>query len=367
MSMRIVKVDCYTLDIPFDAGARQDRFLGPNAWNKLTTLLVRVETDTGLVGWGKAFAYSCADAVRAAVETMVAPAIIGMDATDIAGINRHCQQSLHLFGRYGITMFAISGVDIALWDIAAKRARMPLYQLLGGAWRDSIPAYSSLFRYGEADLVAEKCKQSVEDGYAAVKLHEVTEECVAAAREALGPGVPLMVDTNCPWTPEEAREMALRFKPYDLKWLEEPIFPPDDHVALAQLRAETGVPLAAGENHCTAIQFRDMANAHAVDYLQPSVTKVGGITELRKVATVAETTGTTLMPHSPYFGPGWLATLHLMAALPQSGWIERFYMTVEASTSGDFITMRDGGFVIPQEPGLGLDPEPDVIKEYARG
>lgn len=363
--MKIADIRTHTLDIPFHFGGPEGGW-GPSAWKQLTTLLVRVETDCGLVGWGEAFGYSCADSVRYAIEQLVAPAAIGYDARDIAGLSRHLQQSLHLFGRYGITMFAISGIDIALWDIAAKAAGKPLHQLLGGATHATIPAYSSLFRYGDPQLVAEKCRASMAENYIAVKLHEVTEEAVAAARDALGPTTPLMVDTNCPWTPAEATQMAQRFKPYDLTWLEEPIFPPEDHQALAKLRKTTGVPLAAGENHCTAFQFRDMINAEAVDYLQPSVTKVGGITELRKIAVLAEVSGTTLMPHSPYFGPGWLATLHLMSALPASGWIERFYTTVEASTSGDFIHIGAGGFKVPQGPGLGLDPDPDVIKEYAR-
>lgn len=363
--MKIARITTHTLDVPFEFGGPDGGF-GPKVWKQLTTLLVRVETECGLVGWGEAFAYSCADSVRHAIEDLVAPALMGYDAADIEGASRHCQQSLHLFGRYGITMFAISGVDIALWDIAGKAAGQPLHRLLGGAHRLSIPAYSSLFRYGDPDLVAEHCRKSVDDGYLAVKLHETTVPAVKAARDALGADVPLMVDTNCPWTPTEALAMAKQFKPLDLHWLEEPVFPPEDHLALARVRAEGGVALAAGENHCTVFQFRDMLAANAVDFVQPSVTKVGGITEFRKVATLAQTGAVQLMPHSPYFGPGWLATLHLLAALPGSGWIERFYVNVAASTSGGFITPTSGGFSVPDGPGLGLDPDPELIREFGR-
>lgn len=364
--MRIADIQTHILDIPFTHGGEEGGF-GPKAWSELTTLLVRVETECGLIGWGEAFAYGCADSVRAAIHDLVAPAVLGEDARDIAGLSRKCQQSLHLFGRYGITMFAISGVDIALWDIAAKAANQPLHQLLGGAGRLQIPAYSSLFRTGgDTALVAEKCRTSKAEGFAGIKLHETDVASVRAAREAMGEGLPLMVDTNCPWTIEEAIDMANAMRPYDLKWLEEPIFPPEDHVALARLRGLTGVPLAAGENHCTAFQFRDMIAANAVDYVQPSVTKVGGITEFRKVVTLAETHAVTVMPHSPYFGPGWLATLHLLAALPKSGWVERFYVSVEASTSGEFIHPRDGAYAVPDAPGLGVEPAPELIKEYGR-
>jgi L-alanine-DL-glutamate epimerase-like enolase superfamily enzyme len=174
-----------------------------------------------------------------------------------------------------------------------------------------------------------------------------------------------MVDTNCPWTPEQARHMTLKLRPYGLHWLEEPIFPPEDFAAIAKLRAGTGVPMAAGENNCTSFQFRDMFAAGAVDYAQPSVTKVGGVTEFLKVASLADAAGVTLMPHSPYFGPGFLATLQLMAARgAPDGMIERYHLDLEASLYGELVTPVKGGFVVPTGPGLGRDPDPDVIKTY---
>ena len=187
-----------------------------------------------------------------------------------------------------------------------------------------------------------------------------------AAREAAGHNVKIMVDTNCPWTPEQAREMTLKLRPYDMHWLEEPIFPPEDFQAIARLRSGTGVAIAAGENNCTSFQFREMFTAGAVDYAQPSVTKVGGVTEFLKVATLADAAGVTLMPHSPYFGPGFLATLQLTAARGQPGaMIERYHMDVEASLYGKLIDPVNGAFAVPQGPGLGCDPDPDVIKTYA--
>jgi L-alanine-DL-glutamate epimerase-like enolase superfamily enzyme len=159
--------------------------------------------------------------------------------------------------------------------------------------------------------------------------------------------------------------MTLKLRQYDLHWLEEPIFPPEDFTAIARLRAGTGVPMAAGENNCTSFQFRDMFAAGAVDYAQPSVTKVGGVTEFLKVANLADAAGVTLMPHSPYFGPGFLATLHLLAAHGgPGGMIERYHLDLEASLYGELVTPVDGGFVVPTGPGLGRDPDPDVLKTY---
>ncbi len=362
--MKIARVDSRSIKVPFTFGGSPTGYGGRN-WTTNNILLVRVETDTGLVGWGEAFCYGCTDAVRAALHNMIAPIVVGEDASDIARLSYDLQQKLHLFGRYGITIFALSGLDIALWDIAGKAAGLPLVRLLGGSGRSKLPAYASLLKYRDPERVAARTKLAVQQGYRHIKLHETEEPEVKAAREAAGSDVAIMVDTNCPWTPEQARLMTLKLRPYDLHWLEEPIFPPEDFAAIARLRAGTGVAMAAGENNCTSFQFRDMFAAGAVDYAQPSVTKVGGITEFLKVATLADAAGVTLMPHSPYFGPGFLATLHLLAARGgPDGMIERYHMDLEASLYGDLVDPVDGGFVVPTGPGLGRDPDPDVMKTY---
>jgi L-alanine-DL-glutamate epimerase-like enolase superfamily enzyme len=264
-------------------------------------------------------------------------------------------------------MFALSGLDIALWDIAGKAAGKPLHALLAAAATDAVPAYASLFRYNDADVVAERTAAALAQGYAYVKLHEIAEAEVAVARRTAGDGVPIMLDTNCPWTPDEAREMAARLKAYDLFWLEEPIFPPEDFAALAALGEATGVAIAAGENACTAQEFDKMFAAGAVTYAQPSVTKVGGVGEFLKVVEAARAARVAVMPHSPYFGPGFLATLHLAAAATDGGLVERFYITPEASLYGDLVDPIGDVFRVPQESGLGPEPDPDVIKDYRVG
>ena len=362
--MKIARIDSQSIKVPFTFGGAPTGYGGRN-WTTNNILLVRVETDTGVVGWGEAFCYGCTDAVRAALHHMIAPIAIGRDAGDIVRLSHDLQQMLHLFGRYGITIFALSGLDIALWDIAGKVANLPLHRLLGGAGCDSLPAYASLLKYRDPERVAGRVRQALDQGYGHIKLHETEEAEVRAAREAAGDGVPLMVDTNCPWTPEQARHMTLKLRPYGLHWLEEPIFPPEDFTAIARLRAGTGVAMAAGENNCTAFQFREMFAAGAVDYAQPSVTKVGGITEFQKVAVLADAAGVTLMPHSPYFGPGFLATLQLMAARPEAGGlVERYHMDLEAGFYGELVNPVNGRFALPTGPGLGCDPDPDVIKTY---
>jgi L-alanine-DL-glutamate epimerase-like enolase superfamily enzyme len=361
--MKIASIDSINLKVPFTFGGAPGGFA---RWTTNNILLVKVQTDTGITGWGEAFCYGCTDAVKGALHSMIAPLVVGRDATDIARLSRDLQQALHLFGRYGITIFALSGLDIALWDIAGKAANLPLHRLLGGSKQATLSAYASLLKYKDPERVAARTRLAVQQGYTHIKLHETEEAEVRAAREAAGADIKIMVDTNCPWTPEEARHMTARLKPYDMHWLEEPIFPPEDFQSLARLRRETGVALAAGENNCTSFQFRDMFAAGAVDYAQPSVTKVGGVTEFLKVAALADAAGVTLMPHSPYFGPGFLATLQLAAARGQpGGMIERYHMDLEASLYGKAIDPVNGAFAVPQGPGLGCEPDPDVLKAYA--
>ena len=368
--MKIARIETIPLAIPHEHGGPPPAW-GGQAWEALNILLVRVETSDGATGWGEAFSYNCMPAVQAMIDATVAPILIGRDATGITSLMRVLQQALHLFGRYGITMFGISAIDIALWDLAAKRAGVPLGQLLGGpASPPLVPGYASLLKYRDPELVAGKVSAALGEGYPAIKLHETGESEVAAARAAMGDGVPLCVDTNCPWTPSQAHEVALRLKTHDLHWLEEPIFPPEDFSALARLQRESGVDLACGENACTAFEFRSMIEAGAARYVQPSVTKVGGVSEFLKVLALAEACGVTVMPHSPYFGPGWLATLQLLAAMPLTGrpgggWIERFYTRLEATLYPDFVSPVEGGrFRIPTGPGLGAEPDSDVIRDY---
>lgn len=358
--MKIENVEAIPVRLPCRTASSAGDARGVKA---LDYVLVRVDTDAGISGWGDAFAYAgTAAAAKGAVDHLVAPKIIGHDARDIAGISDLLQRQTHVQGRYGITTFAVSGVDIALWDIAGKAAGVPVSRLLGGPMRDSVPAYASLLRFADPEKVAAAASEAQAQGYPAIKLHEITFEAAAAARDVLGQSVPLMMDCNCPWTPVQARAMARQLLDLDLHWLEEPVFPPEDFESLATVRDE-GICVASGENACTAFQFQAIFAAGAVDYAQPSVTKVGGITEMRKVLAIAETHGITVVPHAPYFGPGMLATLQVLAAMPQETYFERYFVDIEASLFGGMIEAADGRMRIPDGPGLGGDPDPDVIRD----
>ncbi len=366
--MIIDKIIPHHIRIPFDAGAASFAQAGKGT-SALDMVLVEVVTDTGLTGWGDAFAYACSDAVVAAIRQMIAPRAIGQAVPDAAGIQAFAdrlQQQLHLFGRYGITMFAISGLDIALWDLACKIEGKPVSELIGARRRAAIPAYASLLPIGDPAAVAIECKLALAKGYRAIKLHETTVAAVAAARDAIGPDVPLMVDMNCPMSAADAIAFATSCRPYAPLFLEEPVWPPEDFRSLARVQMNGRIPVAAGENCCTAWQFNEMMSRNAVTFVQPSVTKVGGITEFARVSALADRSNVRVMPHSPYFGPGLIATLQMLSLRDDASFAEIFYMDRAACLWGDALALQaDGTIRVPGGPGLGLEPDRDVIERYA--
>jgi L-alanine-DL-glutamate epimerase-like enolase superfamily enzyme len=360
--MTIRSITPIALDLPFDVGGPKSQFAGRP--RQMAMLLVRVETDDGIVGWGEAFGYAVWPVTRTALETLVAPMAVGQNEDDIAGVMLDLQRKLHIVGRTGPVVYALSGLDIALWDIAGKKAGKPVAALLGGARRERLPAYASLVRYADTTLVARNASAAVERGYRAIKLHEIDPVQVKAARDAVGPDVQLMMDTNCPWTVDEALAVAAQVRPYDLLWFEEPIYPPEDFAALASVRAACGIPVSAGENAMSPTDFRAMFDAGAVDVAQPSVTKIGGVSEMMRIAKLARERGVTLVPHSPYFGPGFLASVHMASTFERETLIEYSYVQLGASPLGDAIAVTAGRVAVPTGPGLGRDPDPDIIARY---
>lgn len=362
--MRITRVEPILIAVPYEhGGPKPMRPLGP--WTHMETLLVRVDTDAGLTGWGEAFGFAASPLTREAIARMVAPLCVGRDFDDVPAFMAELRRKLHAMGRHGPVSFALAGIDIALWDLAGKARGEPIHRLLGGASRDRIPTYASLLRYGKPDLVARYTEEAVARGYTAIKLHEHLVETVAPGREAAGPDIAIMVDTNCAWGPDEAIAMARKLERYDLAWLEEPIDPVDDYDALARLRRETGMTIAAGENIGHAAEARGALERGALDIFQPSVTKIGGILAMRQAIAVAQQLGVRVMPHSPYFGPGLIATLHVIAADLPDAMCERFYCELEATPLGDAIDAPNGQMRVPQGPGLGIDVDETIIARYA--
>jgi D-galactarolactone cycloisomerase len=327
--MKIVRADTHWIAVPFEHGGPSNTGFGGRPWANMQTLIVEIETDNGLVGHGEIFGHNGIPSALAAFEHQIKPFILGRDASAIAPLMLELQKVNHNFGRYGQTLFAISGVDIALWDIAGKAANMPLWQLLGGSAEESVPAYSSLMRFGDPDFK-------------------------------------IMVDVNCPWNVAEAIEIGDAMSEHGVYWLEEPVWPPENFDGLAEVRNNGVCNVAAGENASTAWEFQQMMQAGAVDWAQPSVSKVGGITEFLKVCRLAEMHNVGIAAHSPYFGPGYIATMHLLAAYTgQKAPLERLFGTLEATLyPGLTEPGPDGRIRLPLGAGLGQEPSKEVIKEY---
>jgi D-galactarolactone cycloisomerase len=329
----------------------------------MDTLLVKVETDEGVTGWGEGFGHRIYTATKAAIDSFIGQMFIGKDPTAISALVEEAQRNLGGVGRNGPAMYALSAIDIALWDIAGKLAKLPLYRLLGGSPRARLPAYASLLRYGEPAAVTQYTERALKRGYRHIKLHEITAPPIEAARKAAGAGIPIMVDCNCPWTVAEAIRMARELERFDLKWLEEPVWPPEDHAGLARVQVEGGIPTAAGENAMLP-EFKSMLEAGALSYAQPSVTKVGGVTMMRKVMALADAHGVTVVPHSAYFGPGLLASIHCIAAMPGGGLVERYDADFAVNPLHDAILPdKDGTLAVPQGPGLGVEPDMAVVEK----
>ncbi len=366
--MKITAVEPFHISVPYDFGNSAENAAAVQ-WPKMETLFVKVTTDEGVVGWGEGFGLAACGITKAAVERAIAPLAVGRDPTNIAALTADIAYKQRNCARNGPVGFALSALDIALWDIAGKRAGKPLYRLLGGTETvERMPTYASLLRYGNADVVRRNSAKAVERGYKNVKLHEIGVAEIAAAREAIGADIVLTVDVSCSWTLPQAIDMARKLQPYDLTWLEEPLWPPEDYEGMARLKAEGGgTAIAAGENAGTLADIAQLIRTAGVDYIQPSVTKIGGISAMLKIAEMAHRAGTKIAPHSPYFGPGLIATIHFAASLPEKPTIERFYLDLEASPLGALVEAPGGFMRVPNGPGLGIEVDETVLGKYRAG
>jgi L-alanine-DL-glutamate epimerase-like enolase superfamily enzyme len=299
---------------------------------------------------------------EAILQTLVGPWFLGRDAEPIAATLAEAQQAFHGFGRSGPVIYALSAIDIALWDLLGQRAGEPVWRLLGGRG-GTLRCYASLMRYGgDTAAVARNVARAREAGYTMIKLHETTIPAFMAAREAADADTRIMLDVNCPWPVDEARRIARAIRDRGFHWLEEPVWPPEDHAGLAAVRAE-GIATAAGENLTQLHDFRRLLEAGAVDVVQPSVTKVGGITAMQRILALAQAWPVRVVPHCFYWGPGYLATAHVIAAMPQGTPLETAFIDLERAPHPLFAPAR-GEFTLPETPGLGFAPDEAVLEAY---
>jgi D-galactarolactone cycloisomerase len=364
--MEITDVRTVTVEVELDEelGISRGRSVGARGAS-----FVVVETDAGITGVGEGVGPE-PYIVERIVEGKYAPRLVGEDPLAVerrwaSMVTDDLYKDLK-----GQGIAAASGVDMALWDIKGKHHGVPVYRLLGGpAEGSTVKPYASDLFWRDPAAMAERAEDYVDRGFAGVKTHlgrgvDADEERVAALRDAIGDRA-LMVDMNCGYDVPDARRAGRMLESYDVYWYEEPLSPYDVD-GLADLRARLDVPIAAGENEYTKWGFRDLFEAGAVDYAMPDVMRCGGITEAKKICGLAEAFGVTCSPHCFTTGVGLAATMHVMASSPACEWLE-FDPTEFPLYEALFETppeLEDGRIALPEEPGLGVSLDPDVVDAY---
>lgn len=354
------------------------------------TAIISVEVEGGLTGWGEAkAAVGSAGACRsvvAAVEHELGPALVGLDARRVtaawdelyngtrAGYARDRGRAFPVLGRRGLTVSAMSGIDMALWDLLGRSLDAPVVALWGGAKADSMPAYAS-GGWADEHGIGAQLQGYVDRGFRSVKMRigvmdgavHTSVARVRAARQALGPDIGLMVDAHGTFSAAEAIQFAAAVSDVGLRWFEEPVTA-DDRVGAARVRSAATMPIAAGESEFTRFDFRDLIEARAVDVLQPDLAICGGPSEGRRIAALAEAHQLELAPHCWGSALSFSAGVSLAFASPAARIIE--YSLGGNPLLHDLpeepISVTNGAVDAPTRSGFGITPRSDFLDEYTR-
>src|SRR6202050_4194298 len=339
-------------------------------------LIVEIFTDEGHVGIGNAAL--APPVTKQVIDLYLKPLLIGADPWNIEFLWQHMYRRTMAFGRKGIGMAAISAVDIALWDLLGQSAKQPVFRLLGGRTKRRIPVYASRLYSTPLDELAREAKRYADEGYKAMKLRygwgptdgaagmQKNVDLVRTVRETVGNDVDIMTDAYMGWDLDYAKRMLPLLEPFNLRWLEEPVIPDDMH-AYAELRSRTSIPIAGGEHEHTIYGFRQMLDLKAVDYIQFDTNRVGGLTQARKIAALAEAHSVPVIPHA-----GQMHNYHVVMASLNSPMAEYFPMVdVEVGNELFWHLFRgepraQNGYVDLDDntPGLGLTVNESGLEQF---
>ncbi len=341
---------------------------------KRDAVIVKVATESGIVGWGESHAGRAPGAVAALINTTLRTLVLGMDATDVVGVwNRIYSRQLASHGMGAGCSLAMSGLDMALWDIRGKAAGWPLYKLLGGAQRP-VPAYAGGVSLGFQDpkQLFDEAKVHIDAGYKAIKLRlgdNVNDDLrrVEAARDKFGDDIEILTDANIGYTLEDARRVMPVLEDLGVRWLEEP-FPAHDYRSYATARTFSTTPLAAGENHFTRYEFVRLIEEASVDVIQPDLSKSGGITECLRIAAMASAYKLEVHPHTSMTGLNMAASIHFLASIDNGGYFEgdvsKANLFRDELTSTPFELGKDGTVRPLEGPGIGVEVNEDFLKSH---
>jgi L-rhamnonate dehydratase len=342
-------------------------------------LLIRIETDEGITGYGEVD--TSPEVGKAVIDAEMSHGtcyglreiLVGRDPFDIEQIWELMYRMTNYYGRLGVVMHAMSGVDMALWDILGKASGKPVHRMLGGSFVDSARAYASMLMPETATETREAVRKYVEQGFTAVKLgygplgQSVRKdvELAEAAKEAAGSNVEVMIDIGHGYSLKMALQAAKEFEDIGIYWMEEP-FPPEAIHDYQRLCDSTALRIAAGEQDVGRWTFRRLIWDAHLDVLQPDISRVGGLTEAKKIAAMAHEMNRPCVPHAFRSGVLVAACLHLIAAIPNSEFLE-FSVTESALRRELLMTpfqAVNGRVVVPSGPGLGIDINPETIKKF---
>jgi D-galactarolactone cycloisomerase len=345
------------------------------------TCLVEIETADGIVGWGECYGPSAV--AKAFIDTQLAARVIGRDPFDVEVVWEDLYNRIKDYGPKGMSIAAISGIDIALWDIIGKSVGKPVHKLIGGAFRTEVDAYATgMYFVDMENLVGEAVEEAevyAKAGFRAMKmkigLGSIPRdiERVAAVRKAIGPDVKLMVDANHSLTVPNAIRMGRALEELDIEWFEEPISPEDIDGYVAVSTA-LDIAVAGGENEFTRWGFKDAITRKAMDIVQPDVCAAGGISECKKIAAMATAHGVECVPHAWGSAIGLAATIHFLASIPDQPpclfpvspmlEFEQEENPFRDHLALDPIMQRNGTVKVPNGPGLGIEIDRAVIEKY---
>lgn len=365
--------DVKTIRLRAEIPAAGQVFSRSGVRNARSATLVQVETDEGVSGIG-----SCSgngELIETIVARVVKPLLLGMDPTDIGAIwNRVYVRGGHKeFGTRGIGVVALSGIDVALWDILGKTRGVPLYQLLGGKCRDKVPVYATALYPEEPAKVAARARAFGEQGFHGVKIKvgfdlDQDIRIVRAVREELGRDFVVMTDANQGYSLDVAMQAAAAFADCGIFWLEEPLFV-EDIEGHAALREKTKAPIAVGENLHTCYAFENFIARGAVDFVQPDVARAGGISEIRRITEHAARHGVPVSFHTWGDAVALAASVHLAAALEDCIVMELDYTynPLRAELLREPLQLERGFLIPPEQAGLGIELDPEAMGRFAFG
>lgn len=370
--MRITSVRAYPISFRVPQG--RNVTLGIGRAVKRDAVLVKVETDEGLVGWGEAHHGRAPGAIARLIDTTISELALGMDPRDTVGVwAKIYKMQLASHGMGAAAAMALSGLDLALWDIRGKAVGWPLYRLLGGSAR-ATKAYAGgiSLGYQPPASLAEEAQAYVAQGYRAVKLRVGDTAArdiarVEAVRKALGPDIEILVDANTGYTLDDVRRVIRPFEDARVGWLEEP-FPPHDHRSYREAKALGHVPLAAGENHFTRFDFTRVLEEGTLGFVQPDLSKGGGITEILRIAAMASAYKISVNPHTSATGLNMAASIHVLCAVDNPGFFEgdvAHHNPFRDEVGGVPYSVGTDGCVLPLErPGIGLEVDEAFVAAH---